>query len=395
MLRDGKNGGSAFLPFALPEIGEEEINEVVATLKSNWLTTGPKTSQFERQFAQYLDVPFALAVNSGTAGLHLSLEAAGICPGDRVITTIYTFTATAEVIRYLGADPIFVDIDPRTFNLDPNQLEWKIEKCRQKSKIKAILPVHFGGQACDMQSILEIARHYGLKVIEDAAHALPCVHQGRMIGTLGDATVFSFYATKTLATGEGGMVATASEAMAKRIKTMRLHGINRDIWDRYTSRRPNWYYEVIAPGFKYNMPDIIAALGIHQLKKLERFQQRRESIAQAYTEGLAHLPLHCPHVSVPADKHAWHLYVIQLQLDSINSTRDTVIEKMAENGIGTSVHFIPLHLHPYWRDRYSFEPKDFPVALSCYQKAISLPIYSKMTDEDVDRVIKAISKILE
>jgi len=378
-----------FLPFALPDFGNEESAEVIDCLNSGWLTTGPKAEKFEVDFASYLDVPYALAVNSGTAGLHLALESIGLLPGEQVITTVYTFTASAEVIRYLGADPVFVDIEPDTFNIDPSQLEKAIT-----GKTKAILPVHFGGQSCNMKSILDTADRHDLRVIEDAAHALPCIYDSRTIGTLGDVTVFSFYVTKPLAVGEGGMIVTASKEMAKRMKTMRLHGINRDVWDRYRSSNPDWYYEVVAPGFKYNMPDLMAAIGIHQLKKIDKFQKRREAIANRYTEAFADLPLRAPFVARAEDKHAWHLYVIQLELDRIKIGRDEFIEKMAEKGIGTSVHFIPLHLHPYWRDRYGFKPEDFPVALDCYHRAVSLPIYSKMTDDDVEKVIKAVRKIL-
>ena len=384
-----KAKSDVFLPFALPEIGQEEISEVIDTLESGWLTTGPKTANFEEKFGQYLNMPYALAVISGTAGLHLALEAVGIGPGDQVVTTPYTFTASAEVIRYLGADPIFVDIDPKTFNIDPKRIEEVVSEQTQ-----AILPVHFGGQACDMEPILNIARHHTLLVVEDAAHALPTTYKGQMVGSLGDATVFSFYVTKPLATGEGGMVVTASEEIERRIKVMRLHGIDNDVWDRYRSDKPKWYYEVVAPGFKYNMSDLVAAIGIHQLRKVDQFRERREKIARNYTEAFADLPLRTPFVARPEDKHTWHLYVIQLELEQIKISRDEFIEKMAKKGIGTSVHFIPLHLHPYWRDHYGFKPNDFPVALDCYLRAVSLPIYSKMSEEDVERVIRAVHAIL-
>lgn len=378
-----------FLPFAIPEIGEEEIAEVIDSIRSGWLTTGSKAARFEKDFAAYLKIPYALAVNSATAGLHLALEAIGIGPGDEVITSPYTFTASAQVIVYLGADPVFVDIDPKTFNINPSNIEPSITK-----KTRAILPVHFGGQASHMSPIMDNARRHGLKVIEDAAHALPCTYEGQMIGTIGDATVFSFYATKPLATGEGGMVVTPLEDLARRIKIMRLHGIDRDVWDRYTSTKPSWHYEVVAPGFKYNMPDLIAAIGIHQLKKIDQFQKRREEIARRYTEAFSDLPLKTPYVVRPEDKHAWHLYVIQLELERIKISREEFIEKMTERGIGTNVHFIPLHLHSYWRGRYGFKPEDFPVALDCYRRAVSLPVYSKMTDDDVERVIKAVREII-
>lgn len=378
------------LQFAKAQIGNDEINEVVDTLRSGWLTTGPKTARFESDFSRFIGAPYSLAVNSATAGLHLALEAAGVEPGDEVITTPYTFTASAEVIRYLGADPVFIDIDHRTFNLDPEEIEKNIS-----DRTRAVIPVHFAGQACNMTRIMEIAHRYNLKVIEDAAHALPCTHNGKKIGTIGDITVFSFYATKPITTGEGGMVVTHSEPIWRRIKTMRLHGINRDIWDRYTSSKPNWYYEVTAPGFKYNMPDIAASIGIHQLKQAERFQKRRKEIAWKYTRALADLPLKTPYIEHPSDIHSWHLYVIQLELETCRITRDRFIEKMAEKGIGTSVHFIPLHLHPYWKNRYHLNENDFPAAFNCYQRAVSLPIYSLMTDDDVSRVISAVRGILE
>lgn len=402
-----------FLPFALPELGEEEIAEVADTIRSGWLTTGPKTVRFESEFAEYVGARYALAVNSATAGLHLALEAAGIGLGDLVITTPFTFTASAEVVRYLGAEPVFVDIDPRTFNVDAGLVQKYLAQRRKAAEdraqstenlegvrsgkcecVKAIIPVHFGGQACEMGRLMEIAREYDLKVVEDAAHALPCSSDGKMVGTIGDATVFSFYVTKTLATGEGVMITTDSEEVAKRIKVMRLHGISRDIWDRYTATKPNWYYEVVAPGFKYNMSDITASIGIHQLKKVEQFQIRREEIASRYNDAFADLPLRSPVVANPADRHAWHLYVIQLELERLSISRDVFIKKMAEKGIGTSVHFIPLHIHPYWRDRYGFKPEDFPVANDCFRRAVSLPIYSKMTDEDVERVKEAVKEVL-
>jgi dTDP-4-amino-4,6-dideoxygalactose transaminase len=383
-----------FLPFALPEIGQEEITEVSDTLRSGWLTTGPKTSRFEKDFGEFLGAPHALAVNSGTAGLHLALEAIGVGPGDKVVTSAYTFTASAEVIRYLGADPVFVDIDPKTFNLDVESLMRCLSSLGDKEALKAIMPVHFGGQACDMDAIMGLAQDYGLRVIEDAAHALPCTSNGQVIGAVGDATVFSFYVTKPLATGEGGMITTKGDELAKRIRVMRLHGINHDVWDRYTSTRPKWFYEVVAPGFKYNMTDIMAAIGIHQLRKVNQFQDRRQWIAEQYSSAFSDLPIRTPYVARPKDKHSWHLYVIQLELEKLKVTRDEFIETMAEKGIGTSVHFIPLHIQPYWRDRYGFKPEDFPVALDCYRRAVSLPIYSKMTDDDVARVIKTVREVL-
>jgi dTDP-4-amino-4,6-dideoxygalactose transaminase len=382
---------SQFLPFALPLIGEEEIAEVIDTLRSGWLTTGPKTALFEKNFTQFIGADYALAVNSATSGLHLALEAVGVGPGDKVITTPYTFTATAEVIRYLGADPILVDIDPKTFNIDPNKIR---EIASKHDDIKAIIPVHFAGQSCDMTAIKDIADEHHWKVIEDAAHALPTTWQGQMIGTLSDITVYSFYATKTIATGEGGMVVSNNEAYIKRMKVMRLHGINRDVFNRYTSDTPSWFYEVVEPGYKYNMSDIAASLGIYQLKKANLFQQRREQMAMQYNQAFSDLPLRVPYIAYPEDTHAWHLYVIQLELESLTLTRDQFIEQMAKEGIGTSVHFIPLHLQPYWRDQYHYQADDYPIALNAYHRAVSLPIYPKMTDDDVIQVIRAVRRIL-
>jgi dTDP-4-amino-4,6-dideoxygalactose transaminase len=381
---------SEFLPFALPDIGEEEINEVVHALKSGWVTTGPKTKQFEADFIQYLGGGLeAVSVNSATAGLHLALDAIGIKEGDEVITTPYTFTATAEVIRYLGAHPVFVDIDPTTFNINADKIEEKIT-----SKTKAIVPVHFAGLACEMDKILAIAKKHNLKVVEDAAHSLPTRYNNKVIGQLeSDFTVFSFYATKTITTGEGGMIVTKDAELAKRCRTMRLHGINRDAFDRYTSKKPAWYYEVVAPGFKYNLTDIASALGIHQLKKADRFQKRREEMAMKYNKELQGLDLVFPPQAKAGDLHSWHLYVLRLG-KSITINRDDFIQKMADLGIGTSVHFIPLHLQPYWKETYKLSPSDFPNALANYERAVSLPLYTKMTDADQDRVIKAVKQIL-
>jgi dTDP-4-amino-4,6-dideoxygalactose transaminase len=379
----------AFIPFALPDIGEEEIAEVVDALRSGWITTGPKARLFEQQFAAYIgsDVE-AIAVNSATAGLHLAVEALGISPGDEVITTTYTFTATAEVIRYMGAHPVLVDVDPKSFCIDTSKISAAIT-----SRTKAILPVHYAGMAADMDSVFELARRHQLRVVEDAAHAIPTTYGSKLIGTLeSDATVFSFYATKTIATGEGGMLVTRNPDIANRCRVMRLHGINRDVFDRYTSKTPAWYYEIVGPGFKYNMTDIAASIGIQQLKKISRFHERRKQIASRYDHELCGLPIISP-PRPDTDAHSWHLYVIQLErIDRIS--RDEFIARMAEEGVGCSVHYIPLHLHPYWRDTYGFRPEQFPNAQALYQRAVSLPIYTRMTDDDQSRVIDAIRKIL-
>ncbi|MDD3926550.1 MAG: DegT/DnrJ/EryC1/StrS aminotransferase family protein [bacterium] len=381
---------SDFIPFALPDIGEEEIAEVVDSLKSGWITTGPKARRLEEDFAAFLGGGIeAVAVNSATAGLHLALEAAGIGPGDEVITTPYTFTATAEVIRYLGARPVFVDIDPSTLNIDPDGIEAAVT-----SRTKAIMPVHFAGLACDMERIIRIARRHGLMVIEDAAHALPSTCDGKLVGTLdSDAVVYSFYATKTITTGEGGMVVTRSSEMAKRCRVMRLHGISRDAFDRYVSTTPSWHYQVVAPGFKYNMTDLAASIGIHQLKKAYSFQKIRQVMTERYNDALADMPLRLPPEPPHGDMHAWHLYVIRLN-DDCGISRDSFIESMSSLGIGCSVHFIPLHIHPYWRDTYSLSPEDYPYAYREYLRAVSLPLYTRMMEREQDRVIKAVKEIL-
>ncbi|PKO59040.1 MAG: UDP-4-amino-4,6-dideoxy-N-acetyl-beta-L-altrosamine transaminase [Betaproteobacteria bacterium HGW-Betaproteobacteria-18] len=380
----------SFLPFALPEIGEEEIAEVVSALRSGWVTTGPKTKQFEADFAEFLGGGVeAIAVNSATAGLHLGLEALGIEPGDEVITTTHTFTATAEIIRYLGADPVFVDVDAKTLCIDVAAVAAAITP-----RTKAIIPVHFGGRAADMDALLAVARKHGLRVMEDAAHALPTTCSGKLVGTLdSDVTVFSFYANKTITTGEGGMLVTRNPEVAKRARVMRLHGINRDAFDRFTAKAPSWHYEVVAPGFKYNMTDIAASMGIHQLRKANAFQQKRAQIAALYDAAFADLPIICPPQSAKGDVHSWHLYVIQLD-DSVTVGRDQFIERLYAQGIGCSVHYIPLHLQPYWRDTYKLTPDMFPVSQRIYERTLSLPIYTLMTETVVARVVAAVKEAL-
>ena len=384
-----------FLPFAQPEIGDDEIAEVVDTLKSGWVTTGPKAKRFEQDFAALLgdttrgEALHCVAVNSATAGLHLALEALGIGPGDEVITTTHTFTATAEVVRYLGADVKLVDIDPATLNIDPAAVEAAVT-----SRTKAIVPVHYAGLAADMPALLELAADCDLKVVEDAAHALPATCGGQLVGTLdSDATVFSFYANKTITTGEGGMLVTQDATLAQRARTMRLHGMNRDAFDRFTAKVPSWYYEVVAPGFKYNLTDIAAALGIHQLKKAHAFQQRRVAIAAQYDAAFVGLPLILPPQPAAGDTHAWHLYVLRLAIDAAIE-RDRFIERLFDAGIGCSVHYIPLHLHPYWRDRYALTPAMFPHSQHAYERMVSLPIYTRMSDDDVQRVVQAVRAAL-
>lgn len=380
-----------FLPFSLPEIGNEEIEEVVDSLKSGWVTTGPKAKRFEEDFATYLGSNTqAIAVNSATSGLHLALEALGISVGDEVIVPSYTFTATAEVVRYLGATPIFVDSDPLTANISPAAIKSAITE-----KTKAIMVVHFSGLSCDMDEIITIAKEYKLKVVEDAAHAFPCRYNGELIGTLDtDVTVFSFYANKTMTTAEGGMLVSKDSEIIKRAKIMRLHGISRDAFDRYQSKTPAWYYEVIEPGFKYNMPDICAAIGIHQLKKIDRFHSRRIEMATIYNNQLQDLPIDLPSFGDDIRSHAWHLYTIKLH-DNAPLKRDEFIIEMAKHNIGCSVHFIPLHKQPVWRDTYGLTIDNFPVAEQTFQHIISIPLYTKMTDAEQQHVINTIHLLLK
>ena len=379
-----------FLPFALPDIGEEEIDAVVACLRSGWVTTGPTTRRFEHDFGTYLGGGLeTVSINSATAGLHLALEALGIGPGDEVIVPTMTFTATAEVVRYLGAQPVLVDVDPRTLNIQAAAIEAAITP-----RTKAVIPVHYAGLACDMDAILAVAAAHKLRVIEDAAHAFPTVYKGRLVGTLGsDATVFSFYANKTMTTGEGGMVVTRDAALAARVRLMRIHGIQQDAFARYTSTTPAWFYEVVAAGFKYNLTDIAAAIGVEQLRKIDRFLLRRKELAHAYAQALKDLPLHLPPDADAGSGHAWHLYPVRLAA-SARLGRDEMIARLSEAGIGTSVHFIPLHRHPYWRDTCALSPQQFPAAEASYQSQLTLPLYTKMSDADQQRVIAAVRRLL-
>ncbi len=376
-----------FLPFALPELGDDELSAVLATLQSGWLTTGKATAAFEGEFRRYAGAAHSLAVNSCTAGLHLALAALGIGPGDEVITTPLTFCATVNVILQVGARPVLADIGP-DLNLDPAAIERALSP-----RTRAILPVHYGGLPCDMDAIWRTALNHGLSVVEDAAHATGASYRGVPIGSgLSDAVVFSFYATKNLTTGEGGMVTTPSAALAERMRILCLHGISRDAWSRY-SEKGSWYYEVVDCGFKYNMSDIMAALGTHQLRRLDRMNARRAEIAAAYNEAFIDMP----EVELPPDHldshHAWHLYPLRLNLDALSVDRARFFDEMRARGIGCSVHFIPIPLHPYYRENLEMrDPCDR--AISEYSRLISLPIYSKMSDEDVSRVIRAVQEVV-
>ena len=378
------------IPFSIPDIDETDILAVIDVLKSGWITSGPKVKEFESNFQEFIGLDVnAIAVNSATSGLHLALEALNIGRGDEVITTTLTFTATAEVVRYLGADVKFVDVDEKTLNISVDSLRKAIS-----SKTKAIIPVHYAGLSCDMDQILSIAEEFNLKVIEDAAHALPTTCNGDIVGSLkSDITVFSFYANKTMTTGEGGMVVTRHSDLVKRMKIMRLHGIDRDAFDRFQSKKPAWYDEIIAPGFKYNMTDIAAAMGICQLRKLPRFLERRQYLAKRYFDALVDLPLILPADDTTGGTHSWHLFVIRLQ-NNAPMSRDELIQTLSDQGVGTSVHYVPLHRQPYWRDEYNLTNDMFPVTDRAYQTMLSIPLYTAMSDEQQDRVIQVLREAL-
>jgi len=376
-----------FLPFSLPDITAAEADAVTGALRSGWLSTGPRVRRFEVEFATRVGAKHAVAVNSCTAAMHLALEAVGVGPEDEVVVPTMTFAATAEVVRYLGARPVLVDVRAADHAIDPVAAERAVTP-----RTRAILPVHYGGKPCDLEPILALARTRNLVVIEDAAHAFPARWHHRAIGSIGDITCFSFYATKTITTGEGGMATTERDDWAERMRIMSLHGISKDAWKRYTAEG-SWYYEIVAPGFKYNMGDLAAALGLVQLARADEMLARRRRIARAYFDAFHSndaLELLDPG---PFDDHAWHLFVVRLRPETLRIDRGRFIEELKTRGIGTSVHFIPLHLHPYYRRTYGYEPGDFPVALDCYQRSISLPIYSKMTDDDVHRVIEAVTDL--
>lgn len=379
---------SSFLPFALPDTGEAEIAAVTDVIRSGWLTTGTQVRTFEAAFAGRVGAKHAVAVSSCTAAMHLALEALGIGPGDRVLTTPYTFAATAEVIRYLGAHPVFADVDPETLNIDPACVAAVVKR----ERIGAIIPVHIAGEPADLDEIRAAAGNVPL--VEDAAHALPTKYKDRIIGALSRVTCFSFYATKTLSTGEGGMLTTDDDALAERCRVMSLHGISRDAWKRYTAEG-SWQYDIVAPGFKYNLTDIAAALGLVQLGKLDAMWKRRTEIAARYDaafSGIAEL-------QIPArgdgNQHAWHLYMLRVDNARLRGGRDALVEELRRRHIGASVHFIPLHLHPYYRDTYGYSPDDFPIATREYLREISLPIYSRMLDSDVDDVVEAVLAAVE
>jgi dTDP-4-amino-4,6-dideoxygalactose transaminase len=376
------------VPFFRPSIGEEEIAAVTECLRSGWLTTGPKTAAFEQAFADFLGGGLeAVAVNSATAALHLGLEALGVGPGDEVIVPTLTFTATAEVVRYLNAKPVLVDIDPETLCIDTNCIEAAITP-----RTKVIAPVHFAGRMCDMTAIRAIADKHGLRIMDDAAHALPAHHQGVTVGKAGaDVTAFSFYANKTMTTGEGGMLVTANPDIAARARTMRLHGIDRDVFNRFTDPRASWVYDVVAPGFKYNLTDIASALGLVQLGRANDFGKIRADRVARYNEAFANVPLILPPGPAGGDGHSWHLYIVQLA-DDAPISRDDFILALKERGIGTSVHYRPLHQMTVWKP--FCEGAEFPKADHIFSRCVSLPLFMDMTDGEQDRVINTVRDVL-
>lgn len=378
-----------FLLFHKPFISEDEIDEIVDTVRSGWLSMGPKTIKFEEQFKDYIGCKKGIAVSSWTAAGHLTLEAYGINPGDEVIVPTMTFPATAEIVCYFGAKPVIVDVEPETLNISLDEIERAITP-----KTKAIIPVHYGGQPCDMDEILELAKHHNLKVMEDAAHSLPATYKGKKVGNISEVTCFSFYATKTLSTGEGGMICTNDEDIAERVKIMRLHGINRDAWKRYTESG-SWYYEVVAPGYKYNFTDLQASLGIPQLKKVDHMWECRQNIAKKYIESFKDNELIKLHGLKPDRESSWHLFPIRLELEKLNINRAQFINELRAHKVGAGVHFMPVHQHLYYNETFNLKDDNFPVASGVFPRLVSLPIYPGMTDQNVDYVIGVVDSLLK
>ena len=396
-----------YIPFFKPSIGEEEIRDVNECLRSGWLTTGKFAKQFENDFSEYMGADFAVALNSCTAALHLALEAIDLKENDLVLVPTYTFAATAEVVRYFNAVPVLVDSGEIDFNMDMEHAAEILQKIaageavtgvpEKHNGVKAMIPVHFGGQAIDVNRCVELCRQYDLKLIEDCAHCCPAHYKDsngnwQMVGASADIACYSFYANKTITTGEGGMACTDNEEWADRMRVMSLHGISKDAWKRF-SREGSWYYEITAPGFKYNMPDIAAAIGVNQLKKADAFYAERKRIAELFSKNMADIP----GIILPAErvdvKHSWHLYLIRVDQEVCGISRNTFIEKMTEAGVGTSVHYIPLHMHPYYIENYGYKPEDFPVAYKLYEQVISLPIYPGLTDAEIDYICETVLQI--
>lgn len=387
-LRGGTPVRGEYLVFGSPDIREEEVEEVVATLRSGWLGTGPRVARFEEAFREYSGARHAMALNSCTAGLHLAMIAAGVKPGDEVITCPMTFASSANAVLHVGATPVFADCDRETFCIDPDEVDARITP-----RTRAILPVHFAGRAADMTRLLEIARRRGLKVIGDAAHATETIHRGRKVATLGDCAVFSFYVTKNVVTGEGGMVTTDDAEMADWIKVAGLHGLTRDAWKRFSDEGYR-HYEVVFPGFKYNMMDLQAAIGIHQLARVEENLLRREALWARYREAFADLPLSVAPEPEPGDRHARHLFTILIDTERLGATRDQLLQALHAEGIGTGVHYRALHLHRYYRERFGYREGDYPNAEWIGERTLSLPFSTRLSDRDAADVIAAVRKVM-
>ena len=377
-----------FLIFGAPLICDEEEREVLSSLRTGWLGTGPKVAQLEREFRDYKGASYAVAVNSCTAALHLSMLAAGIGPGDEVITTALTFCATVNTIIHAGAKPVLADVDPATFNIDPREVEAKIT-----SHTKAIIPVHFAGLACDMDALVAIAQRHGLTIVEDCAHAVETTYKGKQAGTFGSFGCFSFYVTKNMTTGEGGMILTADEGHADRLKILALHGMSKDAWRRFSDEGYKHYY-VVECGYKYNMMDIQAAIGIHQLRRIQKNWERRQEIWATYQKEFAGLPLTLPAQPDEGTRHAYHLYTVLIDPERTNLTRDQFIADMTAENIGVGVHYQSIPVHPYYQERFGWRPEDYPHSLRIGQQTVSLPLSPKLTDHDVADVIRAVHKVL-
>ncbi|MBI5502692.1 MAG: DegT/DnrJ/EryC1/StrS family aminotransferase [Deltaproteobacteria bacterium] len=382
------NPSPPFIPFAVPDLTEAEATAVADVVRDGWINTGPRAKAFEAEFAAAVGAKHGVAVNSCTAALHLAYEALGLHPGDEILVPTMTFTSTAATAWHLGAKPVLVDIRENDETIDVEKAERAVTP-----RTKAIAPVHYGGQACELDALLDLARRKNLRVVEDAAHAFPASYKGRPIGTFGDVTCFSFYSTKTITTAEGGMACTQDDDLAARMRIMSLHGISKDAWKRYTSEG-SWYYEVLAPGFKYNLTDLAAAIGRVQLARAQEMLRKREAIAKRYLEAFDDNDALIVPTVLPDRTHAWHLFSLRLRLEALSLSRDTFLDELKARGIGTSVHYIPLHLQPCYRETFGYRPGDFPVAEDAYRRSVSLPIYSKMSDADVDRVINAILDVV-
>lgn len=388
------------IPFHVPHIGEEEIAEVVSTLRSGWLTTGPRTKQFESEFARYVGAKHAVALNSATAALHLALEAIGLGRGHAVLVPTMTFAATAEIVRYFDATPVMVDCRENDFNLDIEDAHRQAERARNRGlDLKAIIPVHYAGQAVDMVGVKALAAEFGLRIIEDAAHCCPASYREhaaapwKSVGSESDVACYSFYANKCITTGEGGMACTNDDALADRMRIMSLHGISKDAWKRFTAGG-SWYYEIVAPGFKYNLTDLASAIGIHQLRKADRLRDERERVARMYRQHLEPVDEVLLPVAQPNRIHSWHLFVIRVRLGRLKIDRAQVIEELKATGIGTSVHWMPLHMHPYYRETYGYRSEHLPVSAKLFEEIISLPIFPGMNEVQILTVCESLKAIL-